>query len=142
LTPNREGSEEEADMNSMIATFRNWLTRMRQRAELDRFSASEFRALAQDVGLAPSDLRRVTEGNPHAGELMPRRMAALGIHAEELAQALPGLYRDMQRVCAACRMYGRCKRDLDRGTLGAAWDEYCPNAGTLIELQPTSPTLH
>jgi uncharacterized protein YjiS (DUF1127 family) len=132
----------EAGMNRVVTTFRNWLTRIRQRAELDRFSASEFRALAQDVGLAPSELRRITEGNPDAGELMPRRMAALGIHAEELEQAMPALYRDMQRVCAACRTYGRCKRDLDRGTLDAAWEEYCPNAGTLTELRPATKTLH
>jgi uncharacterized protein YjiS (DUF1127 family) len=130
------------DMNRMVAHFRNWMTRMRQRAELDRFNEDELRVLAQDVGLAPSELRQLTEGNPDSGELLPRRLEALGVHARELAQALPDVYRDLQRVCATCRTYGRCTRDLDRGTLGSGWQDYCPNAGTLRELQPKNTTLH
>ena len=129
-------------MNRIVAQFRNWFSRLRQRAELDRFGEAELGILAQDVGLTPSDLRQVTEGNPEADELLPRRIAALGIHADELARAQPDVFRDMQRVCASCQKYGRCVRDLDRGTLGAGWLDYCPNAGTLQQLQPAGTTVH
>jgi len=129
-------------MNRIVTQFRSWLSRLRQRAELDRFSGAELQILAQDVGLTPSDLRQVTEGNPEAGELLPRRMAALGIDAREVARMLPEVLRDLQRVCASCEKYGRCVRDLDRGTLGAGWLGYCPNADTLRQLQPTNTTLH
>jgi len=129
-------------MNRIVKQFGNWFSRLRQRAELDRFSEAELRALAQDVGLPPSGLRQVTEGNPEAGELLPRRMAALGIDANELARTRPDVLRDLQRVCASCEKYGRCVRDLSRGSVGERWREYCPNAGTLHELQPPSATVH
>jgi uncharacterized protein YjiS (DUF1127 family) len=129
-------------MNRIVSRVRTWISRLRQRAELDHFSATELRVLAQDIGLSPYGLRQITEGNPRAGELLPQRMAALGIHADELARALPDVFRDMQRVCASCRKYGRCARDLDRGALGAEWLEYCPNAHTLLQLEPPNTTLH
>jgi hypothetical protein len=129
-------------MNRIVAQFRNWLSRLRQGAELDRFSEAELRVLAQDVGLSAADLRQVTTGNPKAGELLPRRMAALGIDTVEISRTLPDVFRDLQRVCASCEKYGRCVRDLDRGVLGTGWLGYCPNAGTLRELQPTNTTVH
>jgi hypothetical protein len=129
-------------MNRIVTQFRNWLCQLRQRAELDRFNEAELRILAQDVGLTPSDLRQVTVGNPEADELLPRRMAALGIHADELSRALPDVLRDLQRVCASCQKYGRCARDLDRGIVGSEWLDYCPNSGTLRHLRPANTTVH
>jgi hypothetical protein len=40
----------------------------------------------------------------------------------------------MMRVCASCRQKARRNHDLDAGTLAQRYEEYCPNAPTIWEL--------
>jgi hypothetical protein len=120
---------------TFVQRLRNRLSQLRQRAELARLNEDEVRALAQDVGLAPGGLRELVSGNPYAAELLPRRMATLGLDPEALALAAPEATRDLQRVCSTCESYGRCRIDLDRDPDDILWQWYCPNAGTLRELQ-------
>lgn len=122
-------------MNRFVQRLRNRISQLRLRAELDRLSGGELQILAQDVGLSVPGLRAITEGNPDAAELLPRRMAALDLDPEELARRMPEISRDLQRVCSSCESYGRCLRDLDSDPEAAVWEYYCPNAPTLQELQ-------
>lgn len=125
----------EAVMNRLVQRLRNRISQLRQRAELDRLSGGELQILAQDVGLSVPGLRAITEGNPDAAELLPRRMAALDLNPEEIVRRMPEISRDLQRVCSSCESYGRCLRDLDSDPEAAVWEYYCPNASTLQELQ-------
>jgi hypothetical protein len=76
-------------------------------------------------------LRAIAQGNPDAGDLLPRRMRALGLEPDELARTMPEVARDLERVCSHCASYGRCQRDLDHSSDGTGWKAYCPNAQTL-----------
>ena len=122
-------------MNRFVQRLQNRISQLRQRAELDRLSGDELQNLAHDVGLSVPGLHAITEGNPDAAELLPRRMSALDLDPEELARSMPEIGRDLQRVCSSCESYGRCLRDLDRNPEGAVWTDYCPNASMLQELQ-------
>jgi hypothetical protein len=115
--------------------MRNQLAQYRLRSEFDRLGAGELQHLAQDVGIAPLDLRALAMGNPDAAELLPRRMAALGLKPEDVARNTPEVSRDLQRVCSNCESYGRCMHELDRNPTGSEWEKYCPNASVLKELQ-------
>lgn len=122
-------------MKRFVQRLRNRISQLRQRAELDRLSSNELQHLAQDVSLSGPGLRAITEGNPDAAELLPRRMKALDLDPEVLAGSMPEVSRDLQRVCSNCESYGRCLRDLDSDPEAAVWEKYCPNAPTLQELQ-------
>jgi len=122
-------------MNRFVQRLRNRISQLRLRTELDRLSGGELQILAQDVGLSGPGLRAISNGNPDAAELLPRRMAALDLDPDELARRMPKISRDLQRVCSSCESYGRCQRDLDYYPADAMWTYYCPNASTLQELQ-------
>ena len=120
-------------MTSLTQRLRNWLAADRQRRELDRFGESELARLAGDSGMTAIDLRRVSRAGSDSAALLPRRLAAQNL--TEVAQAQPGVLRDMERLCSECRSKGHCERDLDRNPGDSGWQDYCPNAGTMKSLR-------
>lgn len=124
-------------MNRFVQRLQNRIAQLRVRAELDRLNSGELQNIAHDVGLSVPGLRAITEGNPDAAELLPRRMKALDLDPEEIVRSSPEISRDLQRVCSTCESYGRCLRDLDFDPEAELWERYCPNASTLQELQIT-----
>jgi hypothetical protein len=44
----------------------------------------------------------------------------------------------MVRVCASCQQKARCNSDLDAGTLAQHYEQYCPNAPAIDELDQRS----
>jgi hypothetical protein len=70
-----------------------------------------------------------------AADLLPRRMGALGLDPTETARQEPAVLRDMQRLCSFCQSKGRCEHDLDLAARNPVWEKYCPNVGTLKDLQ-------
>ena len=75
---------------------------------------------------------------PHASDELPRLLKVLGIDQATLSRTQPVLQRDMVRVCAACQQKALCNHDLDSGTLAQQYDEYCPNAPAIDELNRKS----
>lgn len=48
--------------------------------------------------------------------------------------ALRATYRDLERVCATCKAWRRCKRDLAKGEVQTGQTGYCLNAPTIDAL--------
>lgn len=115
--------------------LQDWRTRQAELAELDTLGADGVRSIASDLGLSPADLRELTALGPHAADLMPRLMTALGLDPAVIERAEPMVFRDLQRACACCSDHGRCAHDLADGTIAETYREYCPNAETMSALQ-------
>jgi hypothetical protein len=90
--------------------------------------------MAKDVGVSASELRTVARFGPEAADLLLRRMAALDLARNEVAQTEPATFQDLQRVCTMCESHRRCARNFARDSADPDWKDYCPNAATLIAL--------
>jgi hypothetical protein len=91
--------------------------------------------ILHELRLNGGDIARLMAAGTDDALLLGRMMAALGIDADEVARGLPGVMRDLERVCASCASKDRCRHDLDGGDAPATWSGYCPNKATLSALQ-------
>jgi hypothetical protein len=114
--------------------LRRALDDRRSRAELHACPPSELQRIAQDVGLSDVALRSLDPSHPGPGELMPRRLEQVGLDPAYMRHARPTTYRDLERVCATCKAWRRCARDLARGDVQAGMGTYCLNASTIDAL--------
>lgn len=96
--------------------------------------SGDFARIAQDLCVSPAELDEVIRQGPHASDELPRLLKQLGIDQATLSRTQPVLQRDMVRVCASCQQKARCNHDLDAGTLARHYEEYCPNAPAIEEL--------
>jgi hypothetical protein len=103
-------------------------------AELDAFGPEETARLAQDVGVAPGDLRELARHYTDAADLLEKRLEALGLSSADLVKTAPAELRDMERLCTLCQSKGRCARDVATDPGDPAWHQYCPNEQTLTSL--------
>ncbi len=94
----------------------------------------EIERIARDVRMTPADLRAVAKRGPEAANLLLRRLAALDLDPAEVAQVGPQTFRDLQRTCSLCESKRRCVRDLAHDSAAPEWQDYCPNAQTLMAL--------
>ena len=124
---------------SVFATFGDWLTKRRKiresRRQIVHCDSNEVARMARELGVGPSELRRMTQYGPDAADLLPVRMAALHLDADALECSMPGVMRDLQRLCSTCVSKKRCQRDLEHDPENPVWRQYCPNKGTLAALQ-------
>jgi hypothetical protein len=125
-------------IDNVIAPLAEWwrrsVTTRENLADLDAFSPAEMARMAQDVGLAPSELRELARHCSDAADLLDRRLGALGLTTAGLAATAPAELRDMERLCTLCASKGRCARDLATDPADPAWHQYCPNEQTLTSL--------
>jgi hypothetical protein len=113
----------------------NWLVEEFPGGELSSLSAFEVGRIANDLGVTTSELRELSRKGSDASSRLVRRLEALGLDSEKVARENPLEFRDMQRLCALCDRHGRCARDLSRDPGSDVWQLYCPNAGTIREVQ-------
>ena len=119
--------------------WQRMLRNRRSMAELAACPASELKRMAQDVGLNHADLRSLSCSHPGPSELMPSRLQQLGLDPAYVKFARTATYRDLERVCATCRAWRRCARDLANGDAQAGMRGYCPNAPTIDALTVDGP---
>ena len=62
---------------------------------------------------------------------MPRRLEQLGLDPQYMKFALAATYHDLERVCATCKAWRRCARDLASGDVQAGMGSYCLNSATI-----------
>jgi hypothetical protein len=115
------------------------LRNRRSMAELAACPASELHRMAHDVGLNHTDLRSFSCSHAGPSELMPRRLQQLGLDPAYVKFARTATYRDLERVCASCRAWRRCARDLANGDAQAGMRDYCANAPTIDALTVDRP---
>jgi hypothetical protein len=113
--------------------WRDW-TRRGSGLDLKCCGEDEVERMAKDIGVSASELRRLATLGPDSADLLLRRMAALDLDRKEVSQTEPRTFQDLQRVCTMCNSHRRCKRDLARDSADRAWQDYCPNAATLMAL--------
>jgi hypothetical protein len=129
-------SKDHASLGERIARrWREWRARRADQAALSGFDAQERERIAHDMGLDGAELRALAAQRGDAADLLPRRMGALGLDPTETARQEPAVLRDMQRLCSFCQSKGRCEHDLDLAARNPVWEKYCPNVGTLKDLQ-------
>ena len=121
-------------VENAINLFGDWLKHRQEMREIRDMNSGDFARIAQDLCVSPAELDAVVRQGPHASDELPRLLKSLGIDEAALSRTQPLLQRDMVRVCAACQQKARCNHDLDAGTLAQRYDEYCPNAPAIEEL--------
>jgi hypothetical protein len=117
----------------IIRRWRGWRARRADLAALSRCDAAESERIARDTGVDSAGLHDLVARGGDA-DLLPRRMAALGLDADATARQEAAVMRDMQRLCSLCQSKGRCEHDLDVAARAPHWETYCPNAGVLSDL--------
>jgi hypothetical protein len=117
----------------VLQWWRDWISKG-PALELKCCGEDEVERLAKDVGLSASELRRLANLGPDSADLLLRRMAALDLDRNEVSRTEPRTFQDLQRVCTMCNSHRRCSRDLARDSADPAWQDYCPNATTLMAL--------
>lgn len=125
-------------VDNVIAPLADWWRRhasiQENLADLAAFGPGEMARMAQDVGVAPSELRQLARHCADAADLLDRRLEALGLSSAELVKTAPAELRDMERLCTLCVSKGRCSRDLGADPSDPVWRQYCPNEQTLVTL--------
>jgi hypothetical protein len=114
--------------------WRRRLNARRSMAELAACPPGELLRIATDVGLTPTDLKRLVCSHPGPSELLPQRLEHLGLDPEFVRRGQTATYRDLARVCASCTDWRRCERDLARGNVQAGMGDYCLNTHTIDAL--------
>ena len=115
--------------------WQNWKRRNAATRELASCGDREVAHLAHDLGISASELRTLAGRWPDSGDLLRRRMDALGLDTAHITHEEPEVLRDLQRICGQCRDENRCEHDLRRDQKDASWRTYCPNVATLDALR-------
>jgi|SRR5581483_1577465 hypothetical protein len=128
--------------NSVLAPvtrrIRRALESRRSVAELRAAPTGELRQIAQDMGLSEAALLALG-GQPDHAELMPQRLEQLGLDPSYVKVAETAAYRDMERVCASCKAWRQCARDMAHGDVETGMHSYCLNAPTIDALMVERP---
>jgi len=116
---------------------RGWqhsIERHRSIAELCVCPPRELHRVAAEVGLSDAELGQLADTHPGPTELLPERLEQLGLDVEFFRHARTPTYRHMEGVCATCKQWRRCARDLERADVQTGMDIYCLNAPTIDAL--------
>jgi hypothetical protein len=128
------GQERRSPIEAISRWWRDWMRGGPALSELKCCGEDEVERIAKDVGVSPAELRKLVSRGPDAADLLLRRMAALDLDRNEVSRAEPRTFQDLQRVCSMCESHRRCARDLARHSADPEWQDYCPNASTLMAL--------
>lgn len=132
------GLSAEQESRSPIEAMLQWcrdLLRPAPMTELNCLGEEEVERIARDAGVSASELRTLARLGRDSANLLPKRMAALGLDQNEVSRTARRTLQDLQRLCALCQSHRRCARDLASDSRGPEWESYCPNAGTLMSLK-------
>ena len=67
-------------------------------------------------------------------ELMCERLQQLRLDPNYIKICCPSVYRELERVCASCKLHRLCAQDLASGDVESGMRSYCPNAPTIDAL--------
>jgi uncharacterized protein YjiS (DUF1127 family) len=111
-----------------------WTSRRSAVSELNCYAEEEIERSAKDLGISAAEIRKLVSRGPETANLLLRRMTALDLDRNEVSRTEPRVFQDLQRVCTLCESRRRCVRDLGRDSADPVWQDYCPNAETLMAL--------
>ncbi len=138
MTSHRSGRHHDVQ-NAVIRFFadawKGWQERRARLAAFDRADANEMSCIARELGVPPSELRRLVKGGAHSADLLLARMHSINLDASKVE---PAVMRDLQRCCSGCAVKALCAHELEDRPKGARWPEYCPNQVTVAALHAGS----
>jgi hypothetical protein len=109
-----------------------------QACGLSRFAALgevEIEQIARELQMTGAQLGEVNRSGCGAAKLLRGALRAERLNYGELRQRLPGVLRDLEIHCSLCEHKRRCARDLAAGAALHAFEVYCPNAATFVDLR-------
>jgi hypothetical protein len=115
----------------------DWIKRQRalnELSELKCYADDEIERIANEAGVSVAEIHKMVSRGPDVANLLLRRMAALDLDRNEVPRCQPQVFQELKKNCALCDSRRRCVRDLGRDSSDPVWEEYCPNAGTLLAL--------
>lgn len=119
---------------SVTEIWERWKSSRVLARELNSLDMGQREELARDVRISKDVFGRLCLTGGRGNEL-ERLMCALSLNVDDIENLRHGaVTRDMSRVCSECVMTRRCRRELDTGSAGRNYNEYCPNALTLDAL--------
>ncbi|KQW30903.1 hypothetical protein ASE36_00970 [Rhizobium sp. Root274] len=127
-------------MQQILSWFAQGFEASTEADVLANLDQAQIEALAEDCGLSPHQLVALVKAGPHAADEMPQVMRALNIDPDEVDYQMRKLFRDMQIACSNCQSKDQCRHDLQAGTIGKTFVDYCNNAESLNALR-ASPDL-
>lgn len=135
--PNRSVPEPKVPLvEGVVNAIAQWVTKYRVAvgADLGQCGPEQVRQTARDLGVADNQMRELMNKGPGAADLLQKMLVALHVDPDKLAKANPAVLRDLQRLCISCSNKARCAHELDVGSAGEHFRDYCPNAFTLEAL--------
>jgi uncharacterized protein YjiS (DUF1127 family) len=121
-------------VSNLIERFGDWIQQRRQLNELSQLDSSEFRRMAHELGLAPSDLDTIVRKGVNSAEELPQMLRALGFKEADIAKIQPPHMMEMRHACAGCAHKRACGADLAAKTAASNYENYCANANDITLL--------
>ena len=119
---------------SVTGIWERWKSSRVRARELNSLDMGQREELARDVRVSKDVFERLCLAGGRGNEL-ERLIGVLSLDVENIECLRRGaVTRDMRRVCSECVMTRRCRRELDAGSAGTNYNEYCPNGLTLDAL--------
>jgi hypothetical protein len=137
LTINDEEHQMLSLSKAISKRWSEWVKRQRALSELSElkcYAEEEIERIGNDAGVSAAEIHKLVSHGPDAANLLLRRMAALDLDRNEVSRLEPQVYQDLRKNCALCDSRRRCARDFTRDLSNPIWEQYCPNAGTLLAL--------
>jgi hypothetical protein len=104
----------------------------RDLAFLEQARGEEMERLRAHVRGRPEDLRWLVGREPESTELLCHMMAVTDIDERSVPKAT---MRELEKKCAACIAKLHCADEIGHGRAAGNFDEFCPNADGLKDLQ-------
>jgi hypothetical protein len=118
-------------IRSLIAWFRP-SPYQRDLDFLEKARGEEMERLRAHVRGRPADLRWLVAREPDSTEMLCHMMAVTGIDERHVPKAT---MRELENSCAACVAKLHCADEIGHGRAARSFQDYCPNAETLKNLQ-------
>ena len=121
---------------SLLAKALDWIkARASRDNEIAAMSHMDLHYLANDLGVAETDLREIVPEVADHSELLDRMMRARGLDPAVVRRRFRACARDMEITCARFRDSRVCRRELDSGTGALYCHDFCANATAMDGLR-------
>jgi hypothetical protein len=115
----------------LIDQLGDWLKQRRQLNELNELDRGEYRRMAHELGLTPSDLDALVRRGVDGASELPQMLRALGFDEAAINKIAPPQMMEMRHACAGCAHKHACHVDLAAKTAAANYEDYCANANEI-----------
>jgi hypothetical protein len=125
-------------VDATLKTIADWVIRYRNavgfKNEFAMCGPDEVMRMAKDIGVTASQLQELVRKGPDSANLLKRMLVALHVDPKIIADMDPLVMREMKWLCITCSNKRRCEHELAKGTAAQHFQQFCPNAVSIVEL--------